>query len=235
MNWFTKTANAIVWSGEIINRPGKERVAAQIAARVQDGHIIGVGSGSTVFLALQAIAERTKNGRCLITAIPTSYEISLTCAALRIPTTTLVDAKPDWSFDGADEVDPKGNAIKGRGGAMFKEKLLISSSSHNILVVDNTKLVSNLGQNFPVPIEVYPLALHLVEERLTAFGTTEVALRLAKAKDGPVITEAGNLILDVRFKHIDPGLDKEIKLIPGVIESGLFMDYDFEIITPDHE
>src|ERR1700759_4342411 len=119
MNWESNLIDQLEWSAEIINRSGKEKVAREIAAKVKDGDILGVGSGSTSFLAINAIAERVKTEKLDIKAIPTSLEISMFCTKLGIPLTTLFEHKPDWLFDGADEVDPNKWLIKGRGGAMF--------------------------------------------------------------------------------------------------------------------
>jgi ribose 5-phosphate isomerase A len=231
MRWSGRSATRLEWSGEIVNREQKERVAERIARAVQDGAVVGVGSGSTVFLGLQAIGRRIAEEGLRIRAIPASHEVELACTALGIPTTTLLRERPDWSFDGADEVDPAGNLIKGRGGAMFREKLLMASSPKTYIVVDDSKLVRALGEKFPVPVEVYPAALHLVEERLARLAARQVELRLAKGKDGPVVTESGNLILDVRFDAIGADLEREIKLLPGVVESGLFLGYAVEVLV----
>jgi len=231
MNWNSNIISNLAWSGTIINLEGKQKVADEIAAKVKDGDILGVGSGSTVYVALQAIAKRIKEEKLNIKAIPTSIEISLFCAKLGIPLTTLYENKPDWLFDGADEVDPKHNLIKGRGGALFKEKLLISSSPKNYIIVDDTKLVDKLGTNFPVPIEVFPEALLHVEEKLLELGADELVLRPAKGKDGPIITENGNLLIDARFYNINDDLEFNIKSITGVIDSGLFINYNVEILV----
>jgi ribose 5-phosphate isomerase A len=230
MNWQSDILNTLEWSATIINLEGKQKVANEIATRVKDGDILGVGSGSTVYVALVAIAKRIKEEGLKVKAIPTSVEISLFCAKLGIPLTTLFENKPDWLFDGADEVDPDKNLIKGRGGAMFKEKLLISSSAKNYIIVDDSKLVKKLGTNFPVPIEVFPTALLHVEEELKKIGAGELLLRPAKGKDGPIITENGNLILDARFHDIGKDMEHAIKSITGVIESGLFINYNVEIL-----
>jgi len=218
------------WSATIINPEQKQKVAAEIAAKVKDGDVLGVGSGSTVYVALLAIAKRIKEEKLNVKAIPTSIEISMFCAKLGIPLTTLYENKPDWLFDGADEVDPNKNLIKGRGGAMFKEKLLISSSSVNYIIVDDSKLVQKLGTNFPVPIEVFPTATLHVEEELKKIGVTSLLLRPAKGKDGPVITENGNVVFDAHFEDIDEDMEVKIKSITGVIESGLFIGYNVEIL-----
>lgn len=209
-------------------------MAARLAERVRDGEVLGVGSGSTAFLALQAIGRRLRSDLTGLSAIPTSFEVSLACASLGIPTTSLLQTRPDWCFDGADEVDPAGNLIKGRGGALFLEKLVLSCSPRAVILVDRSKLVDRLGCRFPVPVEVHPLALRAVAERLLGLGATEAVLRPAQGgKDGPVVTEHGNLLLDARFPDIGPGLEHAIKAIPGVIESGLFWGYDVEVLVAE--
>lgn len=231
MKWSSRRLAELEWSGPISNLEQKQEVAERVAQMAADSDVIGVGSGSTAFLAMQAIGRRVKKDGIRCTAIATSAEMAMTCTAVGIPVTTLQQARPDWSFDGADEVDPDRNLIKGRGGALFQEKLLMASSPRNYIIVDNSKLVDVLGTKFPIPVEVHPLALHLVEERLYALGASTVTLRRAQGKDGPVITENGNLLLDVHFASITAGLEKEIKGIPGVIESGLFWGYNVEIIA----
>ncbi|MFB9274812.1 ribose 5-phosphate isomerase A [Cohnella cellulosilytica] len=231
MIWENKIATTLQWTKEISNREQKEAVAAKIAERVRDGDVIGVGSGSTSYLALLAISKKVKEQKLNVTAIPTSHEVSLTCSIMGLPTSTLLNARPDWYFDGADEVDPNKNLIKGRGGAMFAEKLVMRSAPESYILVDSSKFVSQLGEKFAAPIEVDPRAINLVETELAKLGVKEAQLRMAVAKDGPVITETGNLILDVRFNKIEDGYEKEIKSIPGVIESGLFIGYHPEILT----
>lgn len=233
MKWKDSLITGLQWSGEIANRESKERVAAEIAARVETGDVLGAGSGSTVYLALFAIAERIRRENLKVEVIPASLEISMACLQLGIPQTTLWDKRPDWAFDGADEVDPAHNLIKGRGGAMFKEKLLIKSAAKTYIIVDESKFVGRLGAKFPVPVEVFPHALAYVEDALKQLGATEIVLRPAKGKDGPVLTENGNLILDTRFHSIGLSLEKEIKQITGVIDSGLFIGYDVEVMVAE--
>jgi ribose 5-phosphate isomerase A len=230
MIWQSNLIKNLPWSDTIINREGKQKVAEKIAEKVKDGDVLGVGSGSTVYLSLIAIAEKIKAEKLNIKAIPTSIEISMFCSKLGIPLTSMVEARPDWLFDGADEVDPNHSLIKGRGGAMFKEKLLISSSPKNFIIIDESKWVQKLGSNFPVPIEVFPPALLHVEEELEKLGAI-LNLRPAKGKDGPIITENGNLILDAHFKDIPADMELTIKAITGVIESGLFINYNVEILV----
>lgn len=192
--------------------------------------LFGFGSGSTSYLAVLAIAEKIKKENIKITAIPTSTEIRMLCGKLNIPTATLIEKKPDWCFDGADEVDNNKWLIKGRGGAMFKEKLNMVNSPITYILIDNSKKVNSLGKKHKIPVEIYPDSISYVTDEIIKLGAEEITLRQAKHKDGPVITENGNLILDVKFKNIEKDLEKNIKSISGVIESGLFINYNVEII-----
>ena len=216
---------------DIKNEEEKKSVAEKIANKIKDGDIIGFGSGSTAYLTIKAIAEKMQKENVKITAIPTSYEVELLCNFLNIPTTTLQNAKPDWSFDGADEVNQDNWMIKGRGGAMFREKLNIANSTITYILVDKTKLVKKLGENFAIPVECYPGSLNYVKEELLILGAKSVEIRKAEKKDGPIITESGNVILDARFDEISEHLEKDIKSITGVIESGLFIGYPVEVIS----
>lgn len=221
------------WQSATSNLEAKQRVAERIAGELRDGDVVGLGSGSTSLLALQALATRASREGLRFCGIPTSYEVRMACTTLGVPTRSLMEAWPDWYFDGADEVDPDHNLIKGRGGAMFQEKLILRGSPRNFILVDRGKLVERLGTKFAIPVEVQPLALRLVEAELRTLGATEIELRHGSGKDGPVFTEAGNLILDVRFLEVGPGLEREIKSITGVLESGLFQGYSVTVLTPD--
>jgi ribose 5-phosphate isomerase A len=230
MNW-ENAASYGRWPVEISNRAAKEELGRQVAEKVRDGQVIGVGSGSTAYLAVHAIANRVHSEGLRLSVVCTSPELTLVCAAVNLPIASLLQVRPDWAFDGADEVDPARNLIKGRGGAMFMEKILMHASPRTFILVDPSKLVTKLGQKFPIPVEVLPLTLRLVEKELKAIGAVEIALRLAVRKDGPVVTENGNLILDVRFAEIHEELERDVKAIPGVIESGLFWGRDVEIVV----
>ncbi|MDR1918270.1 MAG: ribose 5-phosphate isomerase A [Tannerellaceae bacterium] len=231
MKWENSIIDALLWGKEITRREEKERVAKRIAAMVKDGDVLGVGSGSTAYMALLAIAERVKREKLHIKAIPTSLEIAMACARLGIQVSSPEEHRPDWTFDGADEIDPNLSLIKGRGGAMFKEKLLINSSPRTYIIADSSKMVNRLGMNFPVPVEVFPQALTYVGQALKALSPAEIKLRMAEGKDGPIITENGNLIVDVWFDSIPEATETAIKSITGVIESGLFIGYPVEILT----
>lgn len=230
MNWNNQMMEKLEWNSEIKNKEEKQKIAFKIAEKVKEGEVIGFGSGSTSFLAVCAIADRIKEEKIHITAIPTSHEIKMLCSCFNIPTCTLLEKKPDWCFDGADEVDKQGWLIKGRGAAMFQEKLNMVSANKTFILIDESKIVSKLGEKYPIPIECYPNSMLYVKEKLFQMGAKEIKLRKAVAKDGPVITENGNFILDTKFKVINENLEKQIKCISGVIETGLFIGYDIEIM-----
>ena len=210
----------------------KLAIARSLAAGVASGEVIGAGSGSSAFLAIHAIAERFKAGEVAdVTLIPTSIEVQLTIASLGLRVGDLAADTPSWLFDGADEVDPDGNLIKGRGGALFREKILFRATTDRRVLVDPSKHVKHLGSRFPVPVEVEPIALSVVIPELEKLFPAEIEIRKAEGKDGPVITEHGNLIVDCRFDGIDPDLEKQIKSITGVVESGLFQGYSPNLVS----
>ena len=200
MKWDHSLIDTLEWGNQISHKEDKIKIADLIASKVENGQVIGVGSGSTSYLALG------------------------------IPVTSLFSHKPDWTFDGADEVDSHFNLIKGRGGAMFKEKLLISSSPQTYILVDPSKKVERLGAKFPIPIEIFPEALTYVEDKLQRLNPREIKLRMGQGKDGPIITENGNMILDVWMDYIPENTESTLKSITGVLESGLFMNYKVEVL-----
>ena len=232
MEWMNSNLKEIEPTN-ISNQEQKEKIAKEIAQKVKDGDVIGFGSGSTSYLAIKEIAKRIEEEELHITAIPTSYEIKALCHSLNIPTVSILEKRPDWAFDGADEVDNDKWLIKGRGAAMFNEKLNIKSAAKTYILVDKSKLVNKLGTNFPIPVECTPKAINLVKEELYKLGASSIELRLALKKDGPVITENGNIILDAKFENIDETLERRLKNITGVIETGLFIGYNVEIITEE--
>jgi ribose 5-phosphate isomerase A len=215
----------------ISNYEAKFKAAEEVAAMAESGQVIGAGSGSTAFLAVRAIASRVRHGELHdIRLIPTSIESELTITGLGLVQADLAEVAPDWLFDGADEVDPDGNLIKGRGGALFREKLLFSACQLRRVLIDPSKRVDRLGINFPVPVEVVPRAASVATAGLKALGAAEITIRTGSGKDGPVLTEQGNLLLDCRFDQIEDGLEDQINLITGVLDSGLFQGYSPEII-----
>ena len=208
---------------KISRKEEKIKLGKKIAERDKDGQTIGFGSGSTSYLTAIEIGKKVEKEHLHIIAIPTSKEIENVCKQYKIQIGNLVENKIDWAFDGADEVDPDNNMIKGMGAAMFKEKLNILNSPINYILIDQTKFVKELGEKHPVPVEVFPQALEYVSRKLEELGATETIFR--------GMTENQNAILDVRFEKIDNKLEAKIKNITGVIESGLFMGYNVEIIS----
>lgn len=229
MKWDESKVQTIQWNGQISNVEEKQAIAKRLAMKVKEGDVIGFGSGSTSLLATQEIAKRVKIENLHITAIPTSYEINLLCNQLGIKTASILDMKPDWSFDGADEVNDKNWLVKGRGGAMFREKLNMANSTVTYILVDDSKFVSNICDKFPIPVECHPQAINYVRQELICMGAESVVLRLAKGKDGPVITESGNVILDATFRQLDETFETKLKSIVGVLETGLFIGYPIVI------
>jgi ribose 5-phosphate isomerase A len=205
----------------------KQAVAQAAAAQVQSGMVVGLGTGSTTALMIQALGDRLQSGDLKdIKGVPTSFQASVLAKKYGIPLVTLDEIECiDVAIDGADEVDPQHNLIKGGGAAHTREKIVDAMAEQFIVVVDSSKLVDQLGSTFPVPVEVLPMAIAPVSraiEKLT--GIPE--LRMGVKKDGPVITDQGNMVLDVKFDRIDnpAELERILNNIPGVVENGLFVD-----------
>lgn len=204
----------------------KEFLAHRVATMVKDGQTIGFGSGSTSFIAVEKIAKVIEKDKIKITAVPTSNEISELCNYYGIETKSLNEAKLDWAFDGADEVDTKNNLIKGKGKCMFKEKLNFLNSPKVYILADESKYVANLGQDTAIPVECYTGAIEYVKQELTKLGATE--FELVKDSTGNLaITDLGNCIITAKFdsSDINKELENNMKLITGVIETGLFYGY----------
>ncbi|HIK27704.1 MAG: ribose-5-phosphate isomerase RpiA [Oscillatoriaceae bacterium SKW80] len=204
----------------------KQLVGKAAALRVQSGMIVGLGTGSTTAYAIQYIGERLKSGDLKdIKGIPTSFQSVVLAKELGIPLTTLDEVdRIDIAIDGADEVDPNKNLIKGGGAAHTREKIVDSLAEQFIVVVDASKLVDKLGSTFLLPVEVLPFALTPVMRALEKLGG-KPQLRMGVKKAGPVITDQGNFVIDVKFEAIDnpAELEKTLNNIPGVLENGLFV------------
>jgi ribose 5-phosphate isomerase A len=218
------------WPREVKNFEAKLQVADTVAGKVTDGDVVGMGSGSAAYLTLWAIGRRVQTEGLHIRVIPSSYETEIAATSLNLPLARLGHAVPTLSVDGADEVDPAGRVLKGRGGAMFREKLLWSTSTRMFLAIDPSKHVERLGTRFPLPVEVHPNAVEHVAARLQEEGSQDVSIRTGTGKDGPVITESGFLVLDAEFPEIPFGLHDRIKAVPGVLETGLFEGFSYEIV-----
>ena len=210
--------NNLIDIKSIENYQEKEKVAEKIMDNVKYGQTIGFGSGTTSYITAIKIGEKVGKEKLKIKAVPTSNEIKKVCEYYGIEIGNLIENELDWAFDGADEVDTKNMwLIKGKGAAMFKEKLNIIASPITYILVDKTKFVDYLGQKCKVPIEVFPTALKYVSKELEKLGAQDITYR--------GFTENNNGILDVKFEKIDKDLEKRVKEITGVIESGLFLNY----------
>lgn len=210
----------------------KREAAEQAVRTVRDGMVIGLGTGSTSELAIQALGERVQSG-LQITGVPTSLRSEELARSLGIPLADIQDVtRIDLTIDGADEILPGTlTVLKGRGGALLREKLVAIASQHEVIIADDTKLVDAIGSRFPVPVEVVPFGYRLPREQLEALGGKPV-LRLAADGQSPYVTDNHNYILDVDFGPIaDPaGLASRIKAIHGVVDHGLFIDLVTEAI-----
>jgi ribose 5-phosphate isomerase A len=204
----------------------KQQVGKAAADRVQSGTIVGLGTGSTTAYALQYLGERLKTGDLKdIQGIPTSFQAEVLAKQYGIPLVTLNDVdRIDVAIDGADEVDPNKNLIKGGGAAHTREKIVDSLAEVFIVVVDSSKLVDKLGSTFLLPVEVLPMAMTPVMRAIEKLGG-KPQLRMGVKKAGPVITDQGNFVIDVKFDSIDDPaeLEKTLNNIPGVLENGLFV------------
>lgn len=219
------------WENNIENKEQKLALAKKIANRVKDGDVIGFGSGSTSYLAAKEIAKKVKEENLHIKAIPTSNIIENLCKELNIEITSLDKEKPDWCFDGADEVDKNNWLIKGMGAALYKEKLNIMYSNENYILVDETKFVERLGEKYPVPVECEESSIEEIKQELLKMGATKVELRKSNNNpEKPLITDNGNIILHAWFDNITKELERNIRSIDGVLESGLFIGYNIIII-----
>ncbi len=205
----------------------KRRASERAVEHVESGFVVGLGSGTTAAMAIRLIGERLRAGELRdILGVPTSLQAAQEAISSGIPLTTL-DEHPelDLSIDGADQLDLELRAIKGGGGALLREKVVASASRLSIVVADETKLSERLGLGCPVPVEVHPFALTPVYKRLSEMGG-KAKVRTGAGKLGPVVTENGNLIVDVHFGALeDPeGVEGRLKGIPGVLETGIFID-----------
>ncbi|MBL1208656.1 ribose-5-phosphate isomerase RpiA [Geminocystis sp. GBBB08] len=204
----------------------KQEVGKAAANLVKSNSIIGLGTGSTTAYAIEYIGERLASGELTnIVGVPTSFQAEVLAKKYGIPLTTL-DAIDhiDVAIDGADEVDPQKNLIKGGGAAHTREKVVDSLADQFIVVVDAGKLVDQLGSTFLLPVEVIPMAITPVTRQLEALGG-KPELRMGIKKAGPVVTDQGNLVIDVKFDRIDnpEELESKINNLPGVLENGLFV------------
>jgi ribose 5-phosphate isomerase A len=213
-----------------------KKIAGYAAAKlIEDGDVVGLGTGSTTHYLIERLGQRIKDEKMDILGIPTSYQSFLLAKDAGITITTLEEHSIDIAIDGADEVDKDFNLIKGGGAAHTLEKIVDESAQRFVVIVDDSKLVDALGE-FPVPLEVIPQACRTVSDHINDLNGIPL-LRMAQRKDGPVITDNGNFVIDVKFERIDDpaSLEKELNAIPGVVENGIFAGIVNEVIvgTPE--
>ncbi|MEW6071644.1 MAG: ribose-5-phosphate isomerase RpiA [Planctomycetota bacterium] len=203
-----------------------KRAAGERAADlVTEGMVVGLGTGTTVRYALERLAERIRREGLAVRGVPTSRDTAARARALGIPLATLAGLPGiDLTIDGADEIDPAFDMIKGGGGALLREKVVAAISRREVIVADRAKLVARLGVGVPLPVEVVPFARPAVARRIAALGATPAVRR--GPTGGIYRTDNGNHILDCRFSGGIAGaaaLERELARIPGLVESGLFV------------
>ena len=218
------------WENNVTNKEEKLRLAKKIAERVKDGDIIGFGSGSTSYVAIEEIAKKLKEQNIKIKAVPTSKIIKELCDKLEIETIDLGQEKIDWCFDGADEVDPNNWLIKGMGAALYKEKLNIKNSKENYILVDSTKFVDKLGEKHPVPIECDPNKIEEIKKEVEKLGVKKLEIKESNIGSGQLITDNGNILLYAWFNNIEKDFEDRINQIDGVLDNGLFIGYNIIIV-----
>ena len=208
------------------NQSAKKAAGEAAADLVESGMVVGLGTGSTVAWTIKRLGERTREDGLEFLGVPTSFQAESLAIECGIRLTTL-NQHPvlDLAIDGADQVDHRLYVIKGGGAAHTREKVVACSAQQFVVVADESKYAKHLSH--PVPVEVLPFALRPVERRLRELGGKPV-LRLGKMKDGPVITDNGNFVLDVDYGRIEEPVELGARMsrIPGLVEHGIFENLD---------
>ena len=213
----------------------KQAVAEAAVKEIESDMVVGLGSGSTAALMIKNLAHALDTNKLKnIKGVPTSFQSEVLSLELGIPILDLASVdKIDLAIDGADEVDPSLQLIKGGGACHVREKLVASKAERLLIVVDESKLVKKLNLDFPLPLEVLPSAWKQVKDLIERMGAL-VTLRMASKKAGPVVTDQGNLVLDILFEGgiNDPkNLESKLNNIPGVLENGLFVDLTDKLLV----
>jgi len=213
----------------------KQIVADAAIKEVESEMILGLGSGSTAALMIKSLADEIHSGKLKhIRGVATSFQSEVLALELEIPLIDLASvSRIDLAIDGADEVDPAFQLIKGGGACHVREKLVASKAEKLLIVVDESKMVQNLNKTFPLPVEVLPNAWKQVKDMISEMDGCST-LRMAKKKAGPVVTDQGNLILDVLFNDgikNPKDIERSINNIPGVLENGLFVDITDKVLV----
>ena len=216
----------------------KEAVGIYAAGLVKDGMSVGLGTGSTTAYAIKELGRRIQSENLSLRGVPTSFASERLARQVGIPLASLDEiSELDLALDGADEVDPNLNLIKGRGGAHTREKVVAKLARKFIALVDFSKLVDRLGSTKPVPVEVLPMAVTPVMGRLEELGAESVQIRMGIKKDGPVVTDQGFWIVDAYFGSIEvpDHLDASILNIPGVLDHGLFISITEQVLIAEED
>lgn len=196
----------------------KQAAAERALQLVQPGMVIGLGTGSTARYFIEGLGRMVEGGT-EVHAVVTSTDSRRRANECGIPLMDRLEHPLDLTIDGADEIDPAVNCIKGRGGALLREKIVAHASRRFVLIADESKVVDRLGRG-PVPVEILPFLWERTSQSVAELGG-EPVLRLSA--DGPYRTDNGNLILDVAFGTVDASLDSRLHAIPGVLEHGIFL------------
>ena len=222
----------------MVSGDGPKRQAAKAAVElyVESGMVVGLGTGSTATFAVRRIGELVASGELKdLRGVPTSAKTTALANELGIPLATLSEARPRFTIDGADEISPELVLIKGRGGALLREKIVAAASEEGLIVVaDSSKLVDPLGEG-PLPVEIDSFGWETTLEALASLGC-EPELRMDWTDPGrPFVTDGGHYTADCTFEKIaDPAsLDTEVKHIPGALESGLFVGLTRATVVAD--
>jgi ribose 5-phosphate isomerase A len=204
----------------------KKRAALDATKLVVNDQIVGLGTGSTTKYMVDELGRRVREENLRIRGVPTSIQTADQAKINGIPLTTLDECpRLDIAIDGADQVDPNLNLIKGLGGALTREKIVDTAAKDLIIIIDERKLSERLGWNQVIPVEVIPMSRVPVSEKIRELGGNP-SIRQLKNGRGPFVTDNSNYIIDVDFGVIaDPSqLEQDINMIPGVVENGLFID-----------
>lgn len=216
-----------------LKKKAKQAAADAVVAMIESGMTVGLGTGSTASLAIQSLGARVRDEGLDVAAVATSFASERLATEQGIRLTSL-DRTPelDLAFDGADEVDPDLNLIKGRGAAHTREKIVAAAARRFVVLIDDSKLVDRLGERMPLPVEVVPMAVRPVMNVLRRLGG-DPELRMGLKKDGPVVSDQGMWIVDAMFDVIsDPDhVDRMLLSTPGVVDHGLFLGMATDVLV----
>jgi len=202
--------------------------AAQAVRELRNGTTVGLGSGTTVLKALDLAAERIKKEHLNINWVPTSYQMEMAARRLDLKITTLPeDTELDLALDGADQVQWRSlDLVKGGGAALLREKIVDSNTKKLVIIIDERKLAKTLGGAQPIPVEITPFAYHTTLAKISKISEKAALREASSGKVGPVVTDNGNLIVDAYYRNLRRPdiIEEKLSEIPGVVETGLFLE-----------